>query len=99
MDTNFPNLKTTPCSSGNTLYNPLKAQTTTNKISPKIIGLLPPDFPPGINLLINFWIFSTTSSIFGGLGQPRLEPFPPPGGAPHGLPPLKSLSFVMTLCI
>ena len=29
-------------------------KTIINKTRPKIIGLLPPVFPPGINLLINF---------------------------------------------
>jgi len=37
--------------------------------------------------------------MLGGLCQPRPEPFFPPGGDPHGLPPLKSLPFAMTLYI
>ena len=50
--TNLPNLKTTPCSSGKTLYKPLAAQMIAKIIKPKINGL-PLDAPfPGINLLI-----------------------------------------------
>ena len=45
--TYLPNLKTTPCSSGKTLYKPLKVQTTSKIIRPKIKGLVPP-FPPPI---------------------------------------------------
>ena len=57
---------------------------------PKIIGLLPPDFPPGKNLLINFCKLEIKSSILGGsLLDPDpdplpLPPLPLPGGAPHG---------------
>ena len=37
--------------------------------------------------------------MLGGLGPPLPDPFPPPGGDPHGLPPLKSFPFAMTLYI
>ena len=38
--------------------------------------------------------------MLGGLCPPPLpEPLPPPGGDPHGLPPLKSLPFAVTLYI
>ena len=52
MLTNFPNLKTTPCSSGNTLYNPLATQTIAKITKINIIGFPLFAQPPGKNLFI-----------------------------------------------
>ena len=100
MFVNFQNLKTTPCSSGNTRYNPLKAQTTNKITKPKMIGLLPPDFPPGKNFFINFCKLLIRSSKLGGsLLAP--EPLPlddgPPGLLPQGDWLFKMLSFKLML--
>ena len=86
--TNLPNLKTTPCSSGNTLYKPLPTQSSAKITKPTIKGFDPPELP-GRSLFIVFCSFFKISSKFGGVG-PLLKPpspFPPPpgGGDPHGL--------------
>ena len=70
--------------------------TITN---PKIIGLPPFEDPPGKNLLILSCKFFIISSMSGGVGPLLPDPFPPPGGLPHGLPPLLLKSSTMTLYI
>ena len=37
--------------------------------------------------------------MLGGFGPPLPDPLPPHGVEPHGLPPLKSFPFAMTLYI
>jgi hypothetical protein len=66
----------------------LPNQTKSKTININPIGFPPDLLPPGKNLLILFEYLLIIASMSGGVG-PLPEPFPPPpGGAPHGLPPL-----------